>query len=77
MHENKALFYRYFFATFQRKLGILISDLYFYSIKMPTNINPKWWENMLENHKLFLKGFWKFYEIFFVVFFLKNKIYNI
>jgi hypothetical protein len=40
---------------------------------MPTNINPKWWKNMLENHKLFLKGFWKFCEIFFVVFFFKNK----
>jgi hypothetical protein len=69
MHENKTFFIDIFFATFQRKSGILISDLYFYNIKMPTNINPKWWKNMLKNHKLFLKGFWKFCEIFFVVFF--------
>jgi hypothetical protein len=35
MHENKAFFLDiYIFATFHRKLGILISDLYFYNIKI-------------------------------------------
>ena len=37
-------------------MGTLIPYLYFYSIKMPTNINPKWWENMVENHKMFWKN---------------------
>jgi hypothetical protein len=36
MHEIKIFFLLFFFlifATFQRKFGILISDLYFYSVK--------------------------------------------
>jgi len=31
-----------FFATFQRKSGILILDLYLYSVKMQTNIKQNW-----------------------------------
>ena len=35
MYENKAFFLDiYIFATFHRKPGILISDLYFYNIKI-------------------------------------------
>jgi hypothetical protein len=36
MHEIKIFFLLFFFlifATFQRKFGILIPDLYFYSVK--------------------------------------------
>ena len=43
MHENKNIFFVFFlynfFATFWRKPGILIPDLYLYSIKIQTNIN--------------------------------------
>jgi hypothetical protein len=40
MHEKKFVFFLYnFFATFWRKPGILIPDLYLYSIKIKTNIN--------------------------------------
>jgi hypothetical protein len=44
MHENKIFFFVFpniVFATFQRKSGILILDLYFYIIKIQTNINKK------------------------------------
>jgi hypothetical protein len=36
------LFFHIFFEKFQRKPGILILDLYLYSIKIQTNINQKW-----------------------------------
>jgi hypothetical protein len=43
MHKNKIFFVFFhiyiYIATFQRKSGILIPDLYFYSIKIQTNIN--------------------------------------
>jgi len=37
MQENKILF-NFLFSTFQRKLGILISNLYLSGIKIQTNI---------------------------------------
>jgi hypothetical protein len=36
MHENKDMF---FFFMFWWKLGILISDLYFYGLKIQTDIS--------------------------------------
>jgi hypothetical protein len=36
------LFSIFVFATFQRKSGILILDLYLYSVKMQTNIKQNW-----------------------------------
>jgi hypothetical protein len=43
MHENKTSFFIYIiFATFWRKLGILIPKLYLYSIKIQTNMNQNW-----------------------------------
>jgi hypothetical protein len=43
MHENKTFFLLFsiyiYIATFQRKLSILIQNLYFYSINIQTNIN--------------------------------------
>jgi hypothetical protein len=41
MHENKTFFFAFlfynFFCNVLPKIGILISDLYFYSIKIQTN----------------------------------------
>jgi predicted adenine nucleotide alpha hydrolase (AANH) superfamily ATPase len=55
MHENKALFlffcfssYIYILSTFHKKSGILISDLYFYNIK----IKPQ--DKYAKNHKSLL-----------------------
>ena len=52
MHENKNI---YFFLMFWWKPGILIPDLYFYDIKIQTDINPKWIENYTRNSQMFLK----------------------
>jgi hypothetical protein len=42
MQENKTFFfYNFLFATFHRKPGIVISDLYLYSIKIEINIKQK------------------------------------
>jgi len=43
MQENKTFFcfIIFLFTTFQRKLGILIPDLYLYVIKIQTNIKQK------------------------------------
>jgi len=60
MRENKTLYIYIYFATFRRKRGTLIPDLHFYNVKMPTNINPEWWKNTLENHKSFWKDFGNF-----------------
>ena len=40
MQESKTffVFYNFLFASFQRKTGILIPDLYLYGIKLQTNI---------------------------------------
>jgi hypothetical protein len=38
-YEIYIYIYIYIYATFQRKLYILIPDLYFYNIKIQTNIN--------------------------------------
>jgi hypothetical protein len=47
MHANKVFFsyiYIYIYiATFRRKQDILIPNLYFYNIKIQTNINKKNW----------------------------------
>jgi len=39
MYENKKKLFLYFFIFVLRKPGILISDLYLYSIKIQININ--------------------------------------
>jgi len=42
MQENKTFFfYNFLFAIFHRKPGILIPDLYLYSIKIKINIKQK------------------------------------
>jgi len=41
------------FATFQRKSGILILDLYFYIIKIQTNINKKLVEKYVTKPRIF------------------------
>jgi len=45
---------KYFFL---RKPGILIPDLYLYSIKIQTNIDQNAVKNIQENHKFFEKKF--------------------
>jgi hypothetical protein len=52
---------------FQRKPGILIPDLYLYSIKIQTNINQNAVKNIQKNHKFFEIIFEKilFYFYFF------------
>jgi len=48
------LFFPYIvFATFLRKLGFLISDLYFYSIKIQININKKLVEKYATKPQIF------------------------
>jgi hypothetical protein len=44
MHEKKVffLFFSYIFCNISEKSGILIPDLYFYSIKIQININKNW-----------------------------------
>jgi hypothetical protein len=52
------LFFPYIvFATFLRKLGFLISDLYFYSIKIQININKKISRKIRDKTTNFLTGF--------------------
>jgi hypothetical protein len=53
MHENKTFLY-IIFAIFWQKLGILILDLYFYGIKVQTDIN----QNTRKNHNFFKNIFW-------------------
>jgi len=55
MYENKIFFYIYFFATFQRKLDTL-KILYFYSTKIPTNINQNG-RKIRQKITNFLEGF--------------------
>jgi hypothetical protein len=44
---------------FQRKLGILIPDLYLYDIKIQTNIKQNLIEKFTRKSQIFLKGFFK------------------
>jgi hypothetical protein len=53
MYENKKGKKTFFYVLM--KTGILISDLYFYSIKIQTDINPKWIENYATKSEMFLK----------------------
>ena len=55
MHENKTFFLR--------KLGILIPDLYLYSIKIQTNIDQNTVKNIQENHKFLKKKFRIFFGL--------------
>jgi hypothetical protein len=55
MHENKTFFLR--------KPGILILDLYLYSIKIQTNIDQNAVKNIQENHKFFEKKFRIFFGL--------------
>jgi hypothetical protein len=48
---------------FLRKLGILIPDLYLYSIKIQTNIDQNAVKNIQENHKFFKKKFRIFFGL--------------
>jgi len=57
MHENN------FFLMFWRKLAILIPDVYLYSIKIQTNIDP----NEVKN----LRKITDFFEIIFEEFFFR------
>jgi len=50
MHENKI-----FFLMFWRKPGILISDLYLYSIKIQINAKQNSVENCAGKSQIFLK----------------------
>jgi len=59
MHENKNIFLK---KTFWRKTGILIPDLYFYDIKIQTNIKQNLVKKYAEKSQIFL--------IFFLFFFL-------
>jgi hypothetical protein len=58
------------FLQFWRKSGILIPDLYLYSIKIQTNINQNGYKNTRENHKFFKR----ILGIFFV---FLIKLYNV
>jgi hypothetical protein len=54
-----------FFGTFQRKSGILIPDLYLYSIDIQTNIKLKFDKKIrgkvIDFSKGFLEFFWKLF----------------
>jgi len=54
-----------FFGTFQRKSGILIPDLYLYSIDIQTNIKLKFDKKITrESHRLFERIFGIFLKLF-------------
>jgi hypothetical protein len=53
--------YNLFFGTFQRKSGILIPDLYLYSIDIQTNIKLKFDKKIRGKVIDFLKGFLEFF----------------
>jgi hypothetical protein len=61
MHENK----KYIFLMFWRKPGILISDLYLYSIKIQTNTKQNEVENCVGKSQIFLKKIFFFFLGFF------------
>jgi hypothetical protein len=55
MHENKTFFFVImYFLMFSQKPGILIPDLYLYSIKMPTDIDQNTVIKLQQN-PIFLK----------------------
>ena len=56
MHENKIYFF-----MFCRKPGILIPDLYFYNIKIETNID----QNAVKKYAGKSQIFWKYFFEFF------------
>jgi len=58
MQKNKTFFF--LLQYFQRKLGVLMPDLYLYGIKIQTNIYRKY----MENHKFFKGFFLEFLEFF-------------
>jgi hypothetical protein len=51
------LFYNFLFTTFQRKLDILIPDLYLYSIKYKLILSKNLIEKYTGKSLIFLKGF--------------------
>jgi hypothetical protein len=57
MHENKKMF----FLMFWRKPGILIPDVYFYDVKIQTNIK----QNLIKKIRGRITNFWKYFWIFF------------
>jgi hypothetical protein len=70
MQENKTFFFVFFlcnlfFGTFKRKSGILIPDLYLYSIDIQTNIKLKFDKKIrgkvIDFSKGFLEFFWKLF----------------
>ena len=66
MQENKTFFFDFFlcnlfFGTFKRKSGILIPDLYLYSIDIQTNIKLKFDKKIRGKVIDFLKGFLEFF----------------
>jgi len=54
MRENKTLYIYIYIYIY------ILQHFNFYNVKMPTNINPEWWKNTLENHKSFWKDFGNF-----------------
>jgi hypothetical protein len=60
MHENK----KYIFLMFWRKPGILIPNLYLYSIKIQTNTKQNEVENCAGKSQIFLKKIFYFFGIF-------------
>ena len=69
MHENKTFFFnKYFFCW--RKTGILIPDLYIYSIKIQTDIDQNTVIKLQKNHKFFEIIFEEFLFFYLLLFFL-------
>jgi hypothetical protein len=68
MHKNNfflLFFYIMFFATFQRKIGILISDLYLYSKKIQANIKSR---KLREKSQIFERIFFIFLKLFLLIY---------
>jgi len=61
MQESKSffVFYNFLFASFQRKTGILIPDLYLYGIKLQTNIKQNSVEKYAGKLQIFEMIFFK------------------
>jgi hypothetical protein len=60
MHENKTFFVIMYFLMFWRKTGILIPDLYLYSIKIQTDIDQN---TVIKLQKItyFWNNFWRIF----------------
>jgi hypothetical protein len=68
MHENKTFLTYFIFFMSWRKPGILIPDLYSYSIKIRTSIDQNTVIKLQKNH-IFFKIIFKEFLFFFIYFF--------